>query len=200
MNGIDARKAELLAAHRIRWELGINDPSWLGWLTVAGYLLAAGLAWRAGVQATRQGHSVDTRLWRGAGAAMLLLAINKQLDLHVLVTDVGRYLAVLAGWYQQRRGFQAVFIATVMIVLAVAVMVGFAITRNRDPALRLAMGGLAVSAAYILVRAASIHHVDEFVSGTELGKHWAAPFELAGMALVGMGAWRYRAGWPSSRR
>lgn len=200
MNGIDARKAELLAAHRIRWELGINDPSWLGWLTVVGYLVAAVLAWRAGLAASRSRRSVDARLWHAAGAAMLLLAINKQLDLHILVTDVGRYLAVLAGWYQLRRGFQTVFIALVMISLALAVLAGFATTRNRDPALRLAVAGLAVSAAYILVRAASIHHVDEFVSGTELGKHWAAPFELAGMALVGMGAWRYRVRWQPIRR
>lgn len=193
MTGVSpARKAQLLEAHRIRWELGFNDPTFIGWLTVAAYLLAAALAWRAAAAAGRSGSGIERKIWLAITAAMWLLAINKQLDLHVLVTDIGRYWAVQLDLYQQRRAFQKLFMAGVLIGVASVGGAGWFLTRGRDPALRLAFAGLAVCAGYILVRAASFHHTDGLMRTQVLGLRWNWMIELSGIGLTTLAAWRYR--------
>ena len=189
MNGIDARKAELLEAHRIRWELGFNDPSWLGWLTVTGYIVAAVLAWRA---ARRGGIRFERRFWLAVCAGMAFLAVNKQLDLHILVTDLGRYWAVQNDLYPHRRAIQKAFMAA-MVVAGTGGVLGFWLaTRRSDPSLRLALAGLVLCGGYVLIRAASFHHLDVAMRTTVFGVRWAGTIELAGIALMALAAWRCR--------
>lgn len=192
MNGISPYKERLLEAHRIRWEPGLNDPTMLGWATVTGYLAVALLAWRAGTAAASAGRPVERWFWRLTAALMLFLAVNKQLDFHVLVTDIGRYWAVQNGWYQYRRSFQTAFIAGAVLAALAAAMAGTRLARGREPALRLAVGGLALAGLYILIRAASFHHADVLLRTEVLEMRWSSALELAGIAMVGLAAWRYR--------
>lgn len=192
MTGLFARKAELLEAHRIRWELGFNDPTLLGWLTVAGYLAAALCAWQAAAAARRAGVGFDRRFWLACCAAMAVLAVNKQLDFHTLITDLARYLAVQHDLYQQRRAYQKAFIAAVALGAGVAGAALWLAMRRRDGSLRLALAGLALCGLYVLVRAASFHHADALLRTTVLGVRWDRGVELAGLAVVAIAAWRYR--------
>src|SRR5918993_112231 len=86
-----------------RWRPGIGDPSWEGWLMVAAYTITAGLAWlahrsyrsaahRVGRTHAQQG-ATDRLLawfWLLACVTLTALAINKQLDLQSLLTQVLR--------------------------------------------------------------------------------------------------------------
>ena len=192
MNGISPHKAILLEAHRIRWRPGFNDPTLIGWIAVAGYLACAVLAWRAAEIARWGGSEFERRFWLALCAVMTMLAINKQLDLHVLITDIGRYWAVQHDLYQQRRAFQKLFMAAVAAGIALAGVLAWFTTRNRDPALRLALAGIGVCCGYILIRAASFHHTDVFMRSEVFGLRWNGMIELAGIALTMLGAWRYR--------
>jgi hypothetical protein len=60
-----------------RWEIGIGDPTPLGWITVAAYAAAAVLAWRNAGAARRT--AVPHSFWIALTALMLALGINKQL-------------------------------------------------------------------------------------------------------------------------
>lgn len=193
MNGISPHKAKLLEAHRIRWEFGFHDPTVIGWLTVLGYAAAAVLAWRAASAARRSGAGFDKIFWLAGCAVMVFLAINKQLDLHILVTDLGRYLAVQNDLYPQRRALQQAFMAAAVLGAGGAGVALWLATRHRDAALRLALAGLAVCCGYVLVRAASFHHTDLLMRTTVFGVRWNWMIELAGIALAGYAAWRYPA-------
>ncbi|HVZ33497.1 MAG TPA: hypothetical protein VG963_13790, partial [Polyangiaceae bacterium] len=104
-----------------RWHPGIGDPSVLGWLTVVAYFVAAVLAFRAlrvhlgrarrgGASAQAGDELLLARFWGLVLAAMILLGINKQLDLQTLFTEIGRDLAHAQGWYETRRRYQVAFI------------------------------------------------------------------------------------------
>jgi hypothetical protein len=51
------------------------------------------------------------RAWRSIALAFLVLGLNKQLDLQTALTEAGRVLANVQGWYDQRQIVQVAFIA-----------------------------------------------------------------------------------------
>ena len=81
----------------IRWRPGIGDPTFMGWLTVAAYAIAAFTALLAARRAGRApGTTRGSRgMWLLVAAFMALLCLNKQLDLQSLLTDIGRQLSKL---------------------------------------------------------------------------------------------------------
>lgn len=165
------------------WVPGIGDPSPMGWVTVAAYLGAAAhcavlaRAGRAGVA-----------FWAGCALLLLLLGLNKQLDLQSALTEIGRFFALRHGWYGQRGTVQLAFIGAVALGglagLAVALRLAWPLTRGRV----LALAGLAFIGAFVLIRASSFHHVDAFLGRSLGGVYWNWILELGGIALAWSGA------------
>ncbi len=117
------RSLLLAAVEDGRWRPGIGDPTVMGWVTVAAYLVAAlgcGLAaWREPMpDGTRRPRSRPSRFWLVLAALMLALGINKQLDLQSLVTQIGRDVVRALGLYSERRELQLGFILAVALVCA----------------------------------------------------------------------------------
>ncbi len=77
------------------WEFAVNDPSLIAWVIVIAYLVTAGLCWRARTGALIAANSANGILWAVLSFTMILLCINKQLDLHKGFLDFCRDL--LAG-------------------------------------------------------------------------------------------------------
>ena len=121
---------------------------------------------------------------------LLSLAINKQLDLQTLFTSALRQSARAEGWYGERRAYQLFF----MEALAVAAVAGGVLllwlTRRLGTGLKIASAGAIVLIAFVLMRAASFHHVDTLlrleVGHLRLG--WV--IGLGGIGLVTAGALR----------
>lgn len=178
----------MAAAPDGRWVPGIGDPTPLGWITVAAYALAAWLAWR-NVGAARR-TAVPATFWIVLAALMLALGINKQLDLQTWFSQTGRDLALSQGWYEQRRTVQAVFVA----LLAAAALAAVLAARHHWATLwheyRAAFVGVCVLLTFIVIRAASFHHIDTILR-SDLGAtslHHA--LEVAGVLAVAAGcAW-----------
>lgn len=191
MNGISPYKAKLLAENRIRWHFGANDPGVIGWGTTAAYFVAAALV--AAAAGSAEPRSLERRFWLAMGAIVLALGVNKQLDLHVLLIDLGRAWAVDHGLYQQRRTLQALFIGVGALAGVAFAGATFAAIRRRDPALRLAAFGLGLTAFYVALRAAAFNHTDSWLKTEIAGLRWDWTVEVAGLVLVGLGAWRFRA-------
>lgn len=172
----------------------------MGWVTVLAYGLTTGLCFRAYRRARSQEAnsrpSGVTLLWAGLAALLLLLGINKQLDLQSLLTQVGKDLAHAQGWYEQRRGVQVAFIAAVAGVFGLLGSTALWLARGRLRELRLALVGTAFLLAFVVARAASFHHVDVLLymdlGGLKL--NWV--FELSGIACIGVGAARSKPGRP----
>lgn len=190
MNGISPYKAKLLAENRIRWHFGANDPGVIGWGTTAAYFIAAALVATAARSARPD--SPERRFWLAMCAIVLALGVNKQLDLHVLLIDLGRAWAVDNGLYQQRRAIQALFLGLGALCGVAVAAATFGATRRRDASLRLAAFGLGVTSFYVALRAAAFNHADSWLKTEIAGLRWDWTVEVAGLALVALGAWRFR--------
>lgn len=165
-----------------RWEIGIGDPSPMGWITVAAYVAAAVLAWR-NVGAARR-TAVPASFWIALATLMLLLGVNKQLDLQSWFGQTGRDLALAQGWYGQRRSVQGAF-----IVLLIAGTLALVIGARRYWATlwheyQAAFIGVCLLLTFIVIRAATFHHVDLLfridVGATTLGR----ALEIVGVIVV----------------
>jgi hypothetical protein len=209
------------------WSPGIGDPTPFGWFTTVAYFVAAYLCWRTYLATPVSkprgltGHLGSLRpillslvaprrvvlavperqriatLWLGFAITLFLLGINKQLDLQTAFTEVGRLVAHDEGWYAARRRVQVAFILGVLLaglwVFAALVRLASG-SRGRMAA---ALTGTVFTMVFVLIRAASFHHVD-LLLGVSLGGlklNWI--IELGGIFLVAYGASR-RPGWPPS--
>ena len=168
-----------------QWTPGLGDNNIMGWLTVLVYLVAGVLSLRAARAMAEDALSRRERLfWAIAGAVMLFLAVNKQLDLQSLVTMIGRCHAQLAGWYNDRRAVQKLFILLVAAGGLGAVGLLALLLRGILNRVWLALLGLGFVCLFVVIRAASFHHVDILISSTVLGfkMNWA--LELPGPLMV----------------
>jgi hypothetical protein len=191
------------------WQWHAGDPTALGWLTLLAYLLCAVACWRAW-RACRSSATTLNALhpaeadhqarlsawWLGVGGVMLLLGLNKELDLQTLLGLWGKQAAREQGWYAQRRVVQGVFVAA--LVLAAVAALGLAAYTLRQVLKRIALGlaGLGLVFAYALLRAALFHTVRDPSGQNALA--WVWPLELAGIALVAWAAWRAARPWRGS--
>ena len=175
--------------HHFNWTPGIGDPTIGGWLTVVLYFLAViscGLIAR--------NSEADRRIWVAISILFLGLGINKQLDLQSALTEFGRTLAFQYGWYGQRRLVQVVLILLVAIGCVGAVIALLIGARRSAPPTRLAILGTALVLAFVLIRAASIHHIDRFIGQSVLGFRWNWILEMGGICVVLLASeWRRRA-------
>lgn len=175
------------------WHPGIGDPTPLGWFTVAAYAFAAWSCWRtaSGVRDTPWGdfHPRAARFWLLLAVALGLMAVNKQLDAQTALTDIGRQLAVAQGWYAQRHKVQIVFVAAVALVAGAGLAALWWASRPLSTGRATAAVGLLLLIGFVMVRAASFHHVDAFLAESALGLRWNWILELGGIGVVAAGAW-----------
>ncbi len=173
------------------WRPGIGDPTWLGWFTVAAYLSAAwasGHAFVAGRGRAHDGWRQSPRFWLALCVLLVILGINKQLDFQTALTQIGRRLAFEQGWYDSRRGVQLGFIIGVAAI-GLAFIGLVILTAARAPRDRLlALAGMVFLAVFVVIRASSFHHVDQFLGLSVAGLKWNAILELSGIACVGLAA------------
>jgi hypothetical protein len=173
------------------WRSSIAQADLADWVTVAAYLLAASLAARAAGRAALARRAGDRLFWRLTASLLVLLGINELLDLQTLLTSVARAHAKSNGWYEQRRSVQYAF---VMMLAAGTVLAGIAtlwLTRYAHPAVRLALAGLGFIGLFIVLRAASFHHLDELLGRGSPRFNWGSLQEMAGILLVGVAATLY---------
>src|SRR6478752_323958 len=98
------------------WSPKIGDPTIGGWVTVMLYLLTAGSCWISARELVLEDiASNERRAWWAISALFLALGVNKQLDLQSALTEAGRVLASVQGWYAQRALVQLAFIVVVAI-------------------------------------------------------------------------------------
>ena len=146
-----------------QWHPGIGDPTIGGWLTVVAYFVAALLA----VRAARCSAATRVRaFWIVTAIILFLLCVNKQLDLQTWLTQFGRRTALAEEWYDQRAFVQRAFVAGVALAgVAVAALAGWLVRKHLDE-LWLALAGGCLLIVFVIVRATSIHHVDELLGVT----------------------------------
>ena len=129
-------------------------------------------------------------LWLGLAVVLLLLGINKQLDLQTALTELGRISAKAYGWYEVRRRVQLVFILVVAGIGLVTFRAVVLLARGGLRRLRAVLTGTLFLVCFVTIRAASFHHIDRLL-GTDIGgfrMNWI--IELGGILFIIAGAYR----------
>jgi hypothetical protein len=178
------------AAHYTPWYSRIGDGGAIGWLTAAAYVAAALLCLRAGGTEPETARPARM-LWRAVGAALLVLGINKQLDLQIALIEFWREIALAYGWYGTRRTVQYAAFALGLLGGGVVALWLLPKVRRQSAELRAAFAGTALIGVYVVLRAAKFQHVLWSTPVAPKGPGWLALVELGGIAVVAGAAWLY---------
>lgn len=172
------------------WRPGISDPTAMGVIIFVCYFIGAAAclyrAWRSfQTPSLRKG---PFRFWLFCAIALFLFGVNKQLDLHQLITEYGREWARTEGWYEDRRVVQSIFVKCLAGAAVAFLLALIWAMRGLPFRFYVALTGLVFLGAYVLIRAASFHHVDHFLGlGTD-GFRLAWLVELGGIVITATAA------------
>lgn len=178
-----------------KWQIGIGDPSIMGWMTVVAYFATALLCWRCASITRRlsSDQSVSRRsslFWFLLAGFLFLLGINKQLDLQTWFTLFVKGLALDEGWYEYRQIAQALFILGIALLGLGVLAIVWWLTQGAIRRHRLALLGSFFLGSFILIRASSFHHVDQALGFRLAGLKVNWILELGGVACVAIAAAR----------
>lgn len=170
----------------------------MGWVTVVAYFVAAVLCWAA-IRA-RGGESRELRrFWVVLTVLMCALGVNKQLDLQSALTDIGRWMAMEQGWYENRRHVQKAAIVVVALIGLTGLLGVVWLLKRWTQTEVLALVGLVSLVTFIVIRAASFHKVDLLIGSRILGARVNWILELGGIVLIAVAAARAAKLWPLRR-
>ena len=165
------------------WQPGIGDPTILGWLTVFSYFLTAFCYFKCGHKNRR-----DSWIWWVTGLFLLLLGINKQLDLQSLFTVIAKNIAIEQNWYEQRRSVQKNFIIGLITIVFASFMFFIQGMGRKVKQFILPLFGVVFLLTFIIIRAASFHHVDQLLGWQLAGFRPNWLLELGGISCVAIAA------------
>ena len=174
------------------WRPGIGDPTLMGWLITAAYLIASVLcgvcAWRTDRISPIYRSRQHCAFWWCLAVIMLLMGVNKQLDFQCLIIAVGKEMALAQGWYSQRRIFQMWFIAGIAISgMILLIWLGWKLKRQWRQ-YGLALVGVLLLITFVSIRAAPLDHVAGFSGWQPVMGLINSILELTGIGLVGTSA------------
>ena len=170
----------------------------MGWIITVAYFVAAFLCWRAGLAEKKQSliseFPKNYWLWFGLAAVLLVLGINKQLDLQTLLISLGRGIAIECGWYDSRRQIQIDFVLLAALFSSIFFLGLMWRFKGCWRQYWLILSGLLFIALFVLIRAASFNHVDYLLSKWRIIGPFKMKYvaELGGIMLVGAGAYYRR--------
>ena len=182
------------------YHFGVGDPTLVGWLTTLAYTVAfvfTLLSARRAEWRREPGERLSSAafLW-GVTVVILLLGINKQLDLQSWFIAESKELSKALGLYGKKRVIEILFVGLLASAGTSAVVtVGWLIRRHLRRHV-VVLAGVFVLVLFVVLRAAAFLKVD-LAFGGEIGESICNPIlELTGILLVGIGT-RYRRPLPT---
>ena len=177
------------------WRRELGDGDVLGWATTVAYLIAAALCARTAMAARRLRREETgpdaPGAWGLLAAGLLLLGLNKQLDLQIIVRELGIAFIQFLGMNEHRRWFGRLFVLLMGLFLLRVMATAARRVRGHTRGHRLLLTGLALLACFAVVRAGSyVPGLKQFNVRFYTALHLV--FELGGIVILGLGAFRTR--------
>ncbi len=128
--------------------------------------------------------------WFALCGTLVILGVNKQLDLQTCFTQIGRDMAHSEGWYENRRIVQFIFVVVIFLVGVVILAGAYWYIRGAWQRYRIAFFGIIYIITFVIIRAASFHHIDVFLRSGVGGLYFNHILELGGIIFTGFAAWK----------
>jgi len=165
------------------WKDHRGDSSLIGWTITLFYFFCfcclSVLVFKVSIP-----HTSDKVFWFTVTGIILFLAINKQLDLQMLVTDIARLVAKDYQVYEIRKPFQIRFISFFASIGFGTIILFILLFHKLHKSIFLASGGLAVLLLFLAFRLLSYHSVEVFMSRPIFGFSLFNILELTGVCMV----------------
>lgn len=166
------------------WHLQVGDPSIMGWSITFAYLVTTAICfWRA-KRSTEQ-HKF---FWFLIGLFLILMGINKQLDLQTLFIQTAKHLSIEYGWYEHRHKVVLGFIAALLLWGAASQAWLYSVMEKLDRYEKLALFGLGILFVFIAARAAAFQHMDIFANSKMLAQRMYWAMEMSGIVCIAAAA------------
>lgn len=174
---------------KFHWVPGIGDPTFIGWFTVAVYFLAVIICFKASL-ITKTNNSAKT-FWLFLALILIVLGINKQLDLQTLFTLIGKNIAIEQGWYKDRRIIQVGFIIFIGFLGVIGLSTLLIKNKSACAEIKTALFGCVILFTFIIIRAASFHHMDVFINMKLIGITVNGVLELGSLIIICTAGFKY---------
>ena len=170
------------------WYWGLGDPDAGAILVTFLYFITGSLCFFVARRLHLEESAFHTKsevfFWIALGTLLILLGINKQADLQSLITLYGRDLFKYFGLYKVRRTFQIAFIAIVALIGSIVVALALSLVRYWNWCCKIAVMGLGFQSAFVVIRAASFHQVDQWLGIRLLDMKMNLILESIGLVLI----------------
>ena len=172
----------------------MNFPSPGSVLVAAFYLLAALSCWKtADTLVHRSPVLREDRQWKTIALVFVALAVFRLINLQSLLPESGRLAATSEGWYMERRLPQFAFIVALAMAAILVALRLFVRARRGPIPTWLALIGITLFLAYIVIRSVSLHQVDLVINRRAFGLSVNTMLEIGGIALIFLTSeWRRR--------
>lgn len=170
--------------------INFGDHTFFGWMTVLMYFIAC---CRTGYQAkVTKANKESGFFWLGLTVLLLVLGLNKQLDLQTYLTDWLRDAAKAHGWYEQRRGYQLLFIMIMGLAIPILLISLRMFLYRSWQNYKITWFGIVLLLIFVLVRAASFHHVDMVFYQAIGSLRYYQALEILAIMVIIVGSFIYR--------
>lgn len=137
--------------------------------------------------------SVEQRFWLLLSFVLLAFGLNKQLDLQVLLIEIGRPIAVKGGWYGSRRMVQAAFALVMTGIAGLFVTMAVSLIRKHWHHNALALPGLLILCIYAAIETIAASHAGlSFQFPERWGIRLSDLIEMGGILLILVNALNHR--------
>lgn len=166
-------------------DINLNDHSFFGWMTVLLYFIAS----------IRTGYKTKLTIknkencyfWLSLTVLLIFLGFNKQLDLQSNLTEWLRTSAKAHGWYEQRRGYQLLFISIMGLAIPILLISLRMFLYHSWQRYKIAWLGIVLLLIFVMIRAASFHHVDIVFYQTIGSLRYYQALEMMAIGLIIIG-------------
>jgi hypothetical protein len=175
--------------------LANGDLSRLGWAVAAVYVIGGVFCVRAGMVVQQPGPRNSSKQvpWWALAGVLLFLGINKGIDVQTLLIHLGRVASQTGGWSQYQRTVQVAFVVLFTLAALVAGVACLAKWRWFFKEQPMVCAGAALLCLFVVVRDATINHVDERLHLNFHDDHWGWVLEIFATTCFAWSAARVKA-------
>ena len=167
-----------------QWAGRLGDTTFWGWLITLFYGIATIAAVYYVIILSRSHATEKKILWICITVVLIVFGINKQLDLQILLTIAGRAVASAQGWLAYRRVVQKIFAVGIFGSIGMAGIVALWYTRRVLVKSWLELLGTAILLGFVLIRTASMSHVNKAIRFEQNRISHIHAIELLGLLII----------------